>query len=120
VPSDAPKLVTVFCSPPTSALSESGTAATVSGTELRGKRPDPKPHQQHGKQHDARSRVRRDAADETEDPRGHGEESGTHHATCGEAREEPRDADRRHQQGERERSSLAPVWTALSPRTTDR
>ena len=48
VPRDAPRLVTVFCRPPTSALRSSGTAETVTAPSCEASAPTPRPARSSG------------------------------------------------------------------------
>ena len=101
VPTDAPRLVTVFWRPPTSPLCSSGTDDTVTRAELRRQRADAEPGEQH--------RPRDDLGP------GAGVERGDQHDEPGEQREE---AERTTRRGEACGKSLG-MPTAASSSVTE-
>ena len=78
VPIDAPRLVTVFCTPPTSPLCVVGHRGHGHGPELRGQRADPEAREQHRPGHDLRpgARVERGQHDHDASEQARGTRSG--------------------------------------------
>ena len=104
VPSEAPNWLAVFWRPPTSGLSSSGTAETVTAPELRGEAPHPEPDQQHRPGHDRRARVHVHRAKSTTMPTTIATSPSVDHAPRRGRRAEPRgcrDRGEQHREGER-------------------
>ena len=80
VPSEAPRLVAVFCRPPTSPLSLGGHRRHGHAAELRGERADAEPDEDHRDGDHRRGGVDVDAGQQHEDAAEHQQEPDAHDA----------------------------------------
>ena len=112
---DAPRFVTVFCTPPTSPLWESGTAETVTAPSCEARVPIPSPARRSGPVTMSAPAPESSAARSTTMPRNN-RPNPTRTIRRGErVREEPRDADGTGQQRDRERKEPHPGGDGREP-----
>ena len=78
-PSDAPRLVAVFCRPPTSPLCSSGTEETVTAPSCEDERTDAQPGQQHRHRDDLGAGPGVEREDQRDDAGEQGRETPVHH-----------------------------------------
>ena len=103
VPIEMPRLVTVFCRPPTSPLCSSGTEETVTLPSCEASAPIPRPGQQQRHGDDLRPRAGVERGDQDDEPGEHPEEAEADDPARRGVREDFRDPGRGEDQRERER-----------------
>ena len=103
VPSEAPRLVIVFCTPPTSGLSSSGTAETVTAPSCEASAPIPSPIRSIGTKTISGPASASSAAEQDDGAGEQREQAAADDEPRRDVREEARDADRGDEQRDRER-----------------